>query len=288
MRPAPVQAAWLGFPGTMAAPFVDYAIVDPVVMPPGATGEFTEKLAWLPDCYQPNDRRRAVGSPPGRAACGLPDEGFVFCCFNHTYKIRPEVFDVWCRLLDSVPGSVLWLLASNDQARERLVREAQARGIDPARLVFAPLAMPEDNLARLAHADLFLDTLPVNAHTTASDALWVGVPLVTCVGNAFVGRVAASLLHAVGLPELAVDDLRAYEALARALATDRARLASVRARLRDAREHGPLFDSLRTARELEGLLRRMVERSRAGLDPDHLPPRRSFGVSERPAGVADD
>ena len=273
MRPAPVQVEWVGFPGTTGAAFVDYAIVDPVVVPLANADEFTEKLAWLPDCYQPNDRLREIGPAPGRAACGLPEDAFVFCSFNHTYKIRPALFDAWCRLLQAVPGSVLWLLESNAQARANLAREAVARGVDPARLVFAPLVPAEANLGRLGHADLVLDTLPVNAHTTASDALWAGVPIVTCVGDAFAGRVCASLLSAVGLPELATADLRAYEALALALATDPARLASVRERLRIGRERAPLFDSARFTRELEALYVRMAERWRAGLAPEHLPPR---------------
>lgn len=273
MRPAPVQVAWLGFPGTLAAPFIDYAIVDPVVCPPSMAEGFSESLAWLPDSYQPNDRTREIGVPPGRAACGLPEDGFVFCCFNHTYKIRPQTFDVWCRLLADVPGSVLWLLASNAQAEQNLRREASARGVDPARLVFAPMAPPPEHLARLTHADLFLDTLPINAHTTASDALWAGVPVLTCTGNAFVGRVAASLVHAVGLPELAVDDLASYERLARELATDPVRYRSVRERLHEGRLSAPLFDSARTARELDALYLRMAERWRAGLAPAPLPPR---------------
>jgi predicted O-linked N-acetylglucosamine transferase (SPINDLY family) len=273
MRPAPVQVSWLGFPGTSGATFVDYAIVDPIVVPPGCSGEFTEKLAWMPECYQPNDSRREIGPAPGRAACGLPEDGVVLCCFNHTYKIRPEVFDVWCALLREVPGSVLWLLESNAQARANLVREAGARGVGAQRLVFAPMASHEAHLARLGHADLVLDTLPVNAHTTASDALWAGVPLVTCVGDAFVGRVAASLLHAVGLPELAVPDLAAYHALARALALDAPRRAALRARLAEARTRSALFDAERFARELEALFDRMSERHRAGLAPEHLPPR---------------
>ncbi len=281
LRPAPVQVAWLGFPGTTGMACVDYAIVDPVVVPPANADEFSEKLAWLPDCYQPNDRLRAIGPSPGRAACGLPEDGVVFCCFNHTYKIRPEVFDVWCRLLRDVPGSVLWLLESNPQARANLVREAEARGIDAQRLVFAPLVATDANLARLRHADLVLDTLPVNAHTTASDALWAGTPIVTCVGDAFVGRVCASLLSAVGLPELATDDLEAYEALARSLALDPVRRASIRERLRVGREHGPLFDSERFARELDALYLRMAERWRAGLPPDHLPPRAVSAAAPR-------
>ncbi len=279
MRPAPVQVAWLGFPGTSGASFIDYAIVDPIVLPPERADEFSEAPAWLPDCYQPNDRMREVGTPPGRAACGLPEGAFVFCAFNHTYKIRPDTFALWCRLLRDVPGSVLWLLASNAQAEENLLREAAALGIDPSRLVFAQVAPPAEHLARLTHADLFLDTLPINAHTTASDALWSGVPVVTCTGTAFVGRVAASLLHAVGLPELAVEEMAAYEALARDLASDPARLAEVRERLRQARDTAPLFDSARTARELDALYLRMAERSRAGLPPAALPPQRATGAA---------
>jgi predicted O-linked N-acetylglucosamine transferase (SPINDLY family) len=279
MRPAPVQVAWLGFPGTSGASFIDYAIVDPIVLPPERADEFSEAPAWLPDCYQPNDRMRDFGTPPGRAACGLPEGAFVFCAFNHTYKIRPDTFALWCRLLRDVPGSVLWLLASNAQAEENLLREAAALGIDASRLVFAKFAPPAEHLARLTHADLFLDTLPIAAHTTASDALWSGVPVVTCTGTAFVGRVAASLLHAVGLPELAVGDMADYEALARGLATDPARLAEVRERLRRARDTAPLFDSARTARELDALYLRMAERSRAGLPAAALPPQRATGAA---------
>jgi predicted O-linked N-acetylglucosamine transferase (SPINDLY family) len=274
MRPAPVQVAYLGFPGTMGADFIDYAITDPVVTPPGMAGHFTEKLAWVPDCYQPNDRRRETDLPPTRAACGLPERGFVFCCFNQTYKIRPALFDVWCRLLADTPDSVLWLLNSNAQAGDNLRREALARGIDPARIVFAPLVPSHRNLARLVHADLFLDTLPVNAHTTASDALWSGVPLVTCPGDSFVGRVAASLLHAVGLPELVAPDMAGYEALARSLASDPGRIAALKAHLRAARDTAPLFDSARTTRSLEELFVRMADRWQAGLAPEHLAPQR--------------
>ena len=273
MRPAPVQVAYLGFPGTMGADFVDYAIVDRVVAPPSMADAFSEKLAWMPGCYQPNDRLRDTGPPPGRAACGLPEDALVLCCFNHTYKLRPEIFDVWCRLLRDTPDAVLWLLQSNAQARAHLLREAADRGVAPERIVFAPVVPSRDNLARLSHADLFLDTLPVNAHTTASDALWCGVPLVTCAGDSFVGRVAASLLHAVGLPELVAADLAGYEAIARELAADRERLAQLKARLRAGRATAPLFDSERSARDLEDLYARMAARWRSGAAPDHLEPR---------------
>ena len=270
MRPAPIQVAYLGFPATMGAPFIDYAVVDPIVLPPEKADEFTERLAWLPDSYQANDRLRPVATMPSRADVGLPESGFVFCSFNQTYKIRPEVFDVWCRLLASTPGSVLWQLSDSEASKANLRREALARGIDPGRLVFARPVQPEHNLARIGLADLFLDTLPINAHTTASDALWVGVPLVTCRGNSFVGRVAASLLHAVGLPELVTDSLEDYEALARSIASDPARHAALKTHLHAARETAPLFDSLRTTRALEDLYLRMASRWRAGQPPDHL------------------
>jgi protein O-GlcNAc transferase len=284
MRPAPIQVAYLGFPGTMGAPFIDYAIVDPVVAPPSMAEAFSEKLAWMPDCYQPNDRLREVGESTGRSAWGLPEDAVVLCCFNHTYKIRPALFDIWCRVLKDTPGSVLWLLQSNEQARDNLLREAAARGIGPDRIVFAPVVSSCENLARLVHADLFLDTLPVNAHTTASDALWSGVPVLTCAGDSFVGRVAASLLHAVGMPELVTSDLAAYEALARSLAADPQRLTVLKTRLIAACATAPLFDSLRTARAIEDLYARMVERWRAGLPPDHLPPRAIDGTAS-PSGV---
>jgi predicted O-linked N-acetylglucosamine transferase (SPINDLY family) len=270
MRPAPIQVAYLGYPATMGAGFIDYAIVDPIVLPPEKADEFTERLAWMPDSYQPNDQLRPIAQVPSRADVGLPESAFVFCCFNNTYKILPEVFDVWCRLLAGTPNSVLWQLAKTEASKSNLRREVALRGIDPDRLIFAPPVAPEHNLARIGLADLFLDTLPYNAHTTASDALWVGVPLVTCRGNAFAGRVAASLLHAVGLPELVTDSLADYEALALEIAHHPTRHAALKAHLRTARETAPLFDSLRTTRSLEELYLRMADRWRAGLPPDHL------------------
>jgi len=281
LRPAPVQVSYLGFPGTMGAGFVDYLVTDPIVTPPAMADAFAEKLAFMPQCYQPNDRQREVGPTPARADCGLPPQGFVFCCFNNTYKIRPEVFEVWCRLLAAVPGSVLWLLASNPQAVANLQREAQRRGIDPQRLVFAPMVAPAANLARLAHADLFLDTLPINAHTTASDALWAGVPLVTCAGDSFVARVAASLLHAAGLPQLVATDLAQYESIALRVARDPGEAAALRRQLLATRLQAPLFDSERYARAFERLLERMVARWRAGLAPEELAP--EHDTPERPS-----
>src|SRR5262249_41621716 len=214
-RPAPVQVSYLGYPGTMGASYIDYVIADRIVAPPEQRAGFAERLALLPDSYQVNDRDRKIADAvPSRRQAGLPERGFVFCCFNNVYKITPDVFDVWMRLLRDVDGSVLWLLESNAAAPDNLRKEAERRGISPARLIFAPKAALADHLARHRLADLFLDTYYCNAHTTASDALWAGLPVVTCVGAAFAGRVAASLLHAVGLPELVTTSLNDYAALA--------------------------------------------------------------------------
>lgn len=271
-RPAPVQASFLGYPGTLGSDAVDYLITDPVVTPAAAADHYTERFAYLPDCYQPNDRQRPIGPAATRADCGLPDHGFVFCCFNNTYKITPQAFDVWCRLLAQVPGSVLWLLLPNPQALANLRREAQARGIDAQRLVFAPPLPLDAHLARLALADLVLDTWPYNVHTTGSDALWAGVPIVTWAGPTFAARVGASLLRAARLPELIADSPQAYEALALRLAQRPQELAALRARLAAQREVCPLFDSKRYARNLEALYERMFERWRNGLPAAHLEP----------------
>jgi predicted O-linked N-acetylglucosamine transferase (SPINDLY family) len=220
-RPAPLQASFLGFPGTMGAGFIDYVIADPIVLPMDQQIHFSEKIVHLPHCYQPNDSGRPIAeATPTRAQCGLPEDGFVFCSFNNSYKITPAFFDVWMRLLSAVPGSVLWLLEANALVRDNLRNEARLRGVDPDRLVFAPKRPSAEHLARHRLADLFLDTLPYNAHTTASDALWAGLPVLTCVGETFAGRVAASLLRTVGLPELATASLEDYESLARKLALE--------------------------------------------------------------------
>lgn len=280
-RPAPVQASFLGYPGTLGADAVDYLITDAVVTPPEAAAHYTEKFAYLPDCYQPNDRQRPIGPTPTRAQCGLPEHGFVFCCFNNTYKITPQAFDVWCRLLQRVPYSVLWLLQANPQAMANLGREAAARGVDPARLVFAPPLPLDAHLGRLRLADLVLDTWPYNAHTTGSDALWAGVPLLTWPGPTFASRVGASLLHAAGLPELVASSPEEYEALALRLAQQPETLAELRGRLRAQRQVCALFDSERYARNLEALYERMFERWRSGLPADHLP-RQEFREERRP------
>ena len=272
-RPAPIQVNFLGYPGTMGAEFIDYLIADPFIVPEDAQGWFDEKIVYLPQCYQPNDTKRQIAAEaPSRKACGLPAEGFVFASFNNTYKITPEVFDCWMRLLAAVPGSVLWVLEANDLVKENLAREAAARGVDPARLVFAPKIDLKLHLARHIHADLFLDTLPVNAHTTASDALWAGLPVLTCSGKTFAGRVAGSLLHAAGLPELVTGSLAEYEAQALRLARSPGELATLRERLIRNRETAPLFDIGRYTRDLEAGFERMVEIAAAGEAP------RSFAV----------
>ena len=251
-RPAPVQAGYLVYPGTTGADFLDYLIADRFVIPPELADAYTERVRYLPDSYQCTDDTRAVAAPPARRDCGLPDAGLVFCCFNQTYKITPQVFDVWCRLLRAVPGSVLWLWASNSHASPNLRREAQARGIAPERLIFCDTVPNDRHLARIALADLFVDTFPCNAHTTASDALWGGVPVLTCAGETFVSRAAGSVLRAAGLPDLVTGSLAEYEAKALALARDPAALAALRQRVAASRA-SPLFDTAGTTRALEAL-----------------------------------
>jgi predicted O-linked N-acetylglucosamine transferase (SPINDLY family) len=273
-RPAPVQVAYLGFPGSTGSPAIDYLIGDEEVSPLAHAAHFSESLALLPGCYQCNDGTRTPPPRPPRAARrahGLPEEGLVLCGFNQPYKVSPQWFDLWCRLLARVPGAVLWLLAWNREAPAALAREAAARGIDPSRLVFAPSLPQAEHLARIGCADLFLDTFPCNAHTTASDLLWAGVPIVTCRGRTFASRVASSLLHAVGTPETVCDDAAGYEALALALATDTPRREALRARVEAARRTSALFSAATLAPRLEALYRRMWARHAAGLPPDHLP-----------------
>jgi predicted O-linked N-acetylglucosamine transferase (SPINDLY family) len=259
-RAAPIQVSYLGFPGTSGADFIDYVIADKVVLPTDQQPFYTEKIVHLPDSYQVNDSKRQIGSPvPSRTELGLPEHAVVFCCFNNTWKITSAIFDIWMRLLTTVDNSVLWLYRSNQLAAENLCKEAQARGVDPARLVFAPHMDVPEHLARLTRADLFLDTLPYNAHTTASDTLWAGVPVVTCLGPTFAGRVAASLLHAVGLSELATNSLEEYEGLARKLATEPALLQSIKDKLQQNRLSTPLFDSDRFRRHIEAAYTTMWE-----------------------------
>lgn len=270
-HPARVQVNYLGFPGTTGAPCYEYIVGDPIVTPLAHAAEYSERIAQLPHCYQPNDRLRPIGPRPGRAECGLPGAGFVFASFNNAYKITAPVFDRWCRLLQQVDGSVLWLYEANAQAKPNLLREAQQRGIAPERIVWAPHRDLGDHLGRLQNADLVLDTMPVNAHTTASDALWAGVPMVTALGDSLVSRVAASILTAAGLPELIAADADAYEALALALARDPARLQALRERLQANRGTCALFDSGAHTRALEALYERMLGAWCDGAAPAHLP-----------------
>jgi predicted O-linked N-acetylglucosamine transferase (SPINDLY family) len=267
-RPAPVQLHYLGFPGTLGVDFIDYLIVDPFVVPQGDQKHYTESLIYLSRCYQANDRkRRGANFHPDRAEVGLPSDAFVFCSFNQTYKITPQFFDIWMRLLATVPNSVLWLLADNKWAETNLRQEASARGVSADRLIFAPRQKLPEHLARHRLADLFLDTFPYNAHTTASDALWMGLPVVTCTGRSFASRVAGSLLRAVGLPELITHDSAGYEQLALALAHEPARLGGMRRHLEGVRASTPLFDIDRTRREIETAYQQTWEIWRRGEPP---------------------
>lgn len=260
-RPAPIQVHYLAFPGTLGSTAIDYMLVDTVIAPPGADQHYTEKLVRLPDCYQPNDRKREIAAPaPSRSACGLPEDGTVFASFNNPIKISPPIFAAWMAVLAATPGSVLWLYADNTAAPENLGAAAVAAGMAPDRLVFAAYTEPAEHLARLANADLVLDCFPYGAHTTASDALWMGVPVLTREGKSFASRVGASLLRAVGLPELITANAEDYERLAIDLGRTPARLADLRARLARGRDTAPLFDTPRLARHVEAAYSRMWQR----------------------------
>lgn len=271
LRAAPVQVNFLGYPGSLGAPYMDYIIADPILISNGSQEFYSEKIAYLPDTYQPNDRQRPrVTSRISRADAGLPEKGFIFCCFNNNFKITPEHFDLWAEILRQVDDSYLWLLEDNDLASSNLRAEIQKRGIEPNRLVFAPRVSPEEHLARISAADLFLDTSPYNAHTTTSDALWVGLPVLTRIGSSFASRVAASLIFAARLPELVVDTDGAYVQLAVDLARNPFKLEALRGRLIVNRENVPLFDSARFTRNLENLYNQMQERCKSGLSPSQI------------------
>jgi predicted O-linked N-acetylglucosamine transferase (SPINDLY family) len=275
-RPAPIQVSYLGYTATMGVDFIDYILADRLVLPFDQQESYSEKIVHLPDSYWVNDSKRSVDEQaPSRRSLGLPDDAFVFCCFNNSYKITRAVFDVWMRLLREIEGSVLWLLQTTEVATDNLLSEARAKGIDLWRLVFAPNVEISQHLARHRAADLFLDNLPVNAHTAASDALWMGLPVVTCAGDAFVGRVALSLVTAAGLPELATRNLEEYHALALKLANDRALLARMRAKLECERTTSRLFDTKRLCRHMEAAYSEMLQMYERGESP------RSFAV--RPA-----
>jgi predicted O-linked N-acetylglucosamine transferase (SPINDLY family) len=277
-RAAPVQVTYLGYPGTRGADYLDYLIADAIVAPPEQAAHYAEKLVHLPHSYLPADDCRAIGERvPSRIEAGLPAEGFVFCCFNNVYKITPSIFGIWMRLLREVEKSVLWLSQADASAIRNLKREAEARGVAPDRLVFANFVKSDaEHLARLKLADLFLDTLPYNAHATASDALWAGVPVLTAPGVGFPGRVAASLLRALGMDELIAPSLDPYAALALQLARDPAALGRIKMKLAQHRTTHPLFDTVRFTRDLERAYVAMWERAQRGLPPE------SFAVGGAP------
>lgn len=272
-RPAPVQVQYLGYPGSMGAPFIDGVVADAGVVPPGAEAHYAETVVCLPDCYQVNDDMQKVASDdPGREAHGLPAEGFVFCCFNNNYKIEPTVFGVWMDILRETPGSVLWLFRNHALAERNLRSAAAAAGIAPERLVFADKLPKDRHLARHRHADLFLDTFQYNAHTTASDALWAGVPLLTCRGDTFASRVAASLLAAVGLPDMVAPDVPGYRERAVSFASNPVLIAEVRNRLAANIPKAALFDTRRFTRNFEDVCAAFHTACVAGAAPRRMTP----------------
>ena len=268
-RPAPVQINYLAYPGSMAADHMDYLIADGIVIPPESEAYFSEKIIRLPHCYLPQDSTRAITNQPvSRARAGLPEQGFVFCCFNHSYKIIPEIFDFWMNLLRGVPGSVLWLNQLDSTAQRNLGSQAKIRGIEPQRIIFAPFVRDDaEHLARLQVAGLFLDTPRYNAHATASDALWAGVPVLTMIGETFPARVGASLLRALEMDELIAPDLKSYEELALMLAREPARLMAVRRKLAEHSRTKPLFNTAEFTRHFESALHTVMRRLRDGLAP---------------------
>ena len=270
-RCAPVQVNYLGYPGTSGAPYFDYLIADQILIPEEKRVHYSEKIVYLPHTYQVNDTKRAIAQRSfTREELSLPSNGFVFCCFNVSFKITPHTFDSWMRILQAVPKSVLWLLDDNPLATRNLQNEAQARGVDATRLVFGPRIPLAEHLARHRCADLFLDTLPCNAHTTASDALWAGLPVLTRAGNSFAGRVAASLLNAIGLPELITSCQKDYEALAITLANQPGQLATLREKISRNRLHAPLYNTALFTRHIEAAYEVVHARSLVALPPQHV------------------
>lgn len=274
-RPAPVQINYIAYPGTMGAAFIDYIIADNYVIPPDEQVHYSEKIMYLPHCYQVNDRKRPVSrNQPTRESCGLPTDGFVYCSFNSNYKITPDLFSIWMALLNETPGSVLWLLDCNRWVRKNLCREAASHGVDTERIIFSERIPIEEHLARMKNADLFLDTYPCSAHTTASDALWMGLPIVTCVGRSFPSRVAGSLLQGVGLNELITSSLDEYHEFALTLAHSPERLQSLKKRLQYDIESTVLFDTDRYTRHLELGFRHIIDQYTEGAPAAtfHIPP----------------
>jgi predicted O-linked N-acetylglucosamine transferase (SPINDLY family) len=271
MRAAPIQVSYMGYAGTMGADYIDYLIADETVIPVPHQRHYTEKIGYMPDTYFVRDtRQHPPSSVSSRSEAGLPEQGFVFCCFNNNQKIRPDIFDEWMRILKRVPNSVLWLLEDNEIAADNLRKESESRGVDSKRLVFAKRTAVPAHLARHRLADLFLDTLPFNGHTTASDALWMGLPVLTRIGETFAGRVAASLLFAAGLPELITQTPEAYETLAVEIATNPAKLGAIKRKLADNRLATAVFDVSLFTRHMEAAYVAMVSRYQAGLPPDHI------------------
>jgi predicted O-linked N-acetylglucosamine transferase (SPINDLY family) len=267
-RAAPIQVSYLGFPATMGADFIDYIIADRIVLPFDQQQFYSERIVHLPDSFQVNDSRRRIAEhTPSRSDLKLPEEGFVLCCFNNSYKITPDIFDIWMRLLKQINGSVMWLLGDNAGLRNNLAQEAERRGVAASRLVFGPHLPLDEHLARYRMADLFLDTSPCSAGTTASDALWAGLPLLTCYGEGFAGRAAASILHAVGLPELIAKNLAEYEVKALRLAKDPALLGSLRNTLKQSAPKSPLFNCDRFRRHVEAAYIEMCRRRQQGESP---------------------
>ena len=270
-RAAPIQINYLGYPGTMGAEYIDYIIADTTLIPPESQECYSEKVVYLPDSYQVNDRKRLIAARQfTRQDLGLPENGFVFCCFNNNYKIMPTTFDGWMRILKAVEGSILWLFQDNPWVVENLKKEVDKRGINVERLVFAEQMPLSEHLARHRQADLFLDTLPCNAHTTASDALWAGVPVLTLMGQSFASRVAASLLNAINLPELITGTQEEYETLAIELAKNPQKLAAIKQKLSNSRLNAPLFDTPHFTKNLEAAYIKMYEKYKADLPPDHI------------------
>lgn len=267
-RPAPIQINYIGFPGTMGASFIDYIIADNTLIPPHLESFYSEKIIKMPHSYQPNDRHRVIGTTvPSKTQVGLPETGFVYCCFNNPYKVLPDTFAVWMRILHAVPDSVLWLLKDEPETEANLKQQATLAGIDASRLVFADRASLPDHLARHALADLFLDTLPYNAHTTTSDALWAGLPVLTCMGQSFASRVAGSLLNACGLNSLITESMADYERIAIELATQPAKLQAIKSQILANRDSYPLFDTQRYAKNLESAFEHIVNNYRQGKTP---------------------
>jgi predicted O-linked N-acetylglucosamine transferase (SPINDLY family) len=271
MSAAPIQVSYLGYPGTMAADYMDYLVADQTIIPEENQKYYSEKIVYMPNSYQVNVSKRSVSKASLlRHELGLPSTGFVFCCFNNNYKITPPTFAGWLRILKAVEDSVLWLIESNNNTTKNLKKEAMKFGINKDRLVFATFMPVEDHLSRIKQADLFIDTLPYNAHTTTSDALRMGLPVLTCIGSSFASRVAASLLNAVNLPELITNSQEQYESLAVELATNPEKLKVIKDKLVDNLPAAPLYDTPLFTRHLESAYLAMYDRYQNGLDPDHI------------------